>query len=278
MSAAETSPSRWTLFRSDMAVLRSLVFKRNDGRDHQGRLESFYSGQAEHYDGFRERMLHGRRELMQSIVWPKDGIWLDLGCGTARNLEYAGPGARDLSQIHFVDLSPSLLSQAQRRLAATREAWQANDSGANASIGKDGSVAANSGTPTLETHLHDVTALPWADASVDLVSFSYSLTMIPDWFAAIREARRVLRPGGKIAVVDFFVSRKHPDAGDVRHRGITRAFWSHWFACDNVFLSPDHLPMLRREFEGERVEQARGKIPYLPLVRAPFYQFVGTKA
>ena len=48
------------------------------------------------------------------------------------------------------------------------------------------------------------------EAPVDVVTFSYSLTMIPDWFAAIENALRMLRPGGQIGVVDFYVSRKYP--------------------------------------------------------------------
>ena len=35
--------------------------------------------------------------------------------------------------------------------------------------------------------------------------------MIPDWFAAVDHAWRLLRPGGTIGVVDFYVGRKHPE-------------------------------------------------------------------
>ena len=52
---------------------------------------------------------------------------------------------------------------------------------------------------------------------MDVVTFSYSLTMIPDWFLAVDHAWRLLRPGGTIGVVDFYVSRKHPDPGWRRH-------------------------------------------------------------
>lgn len=40
--------------------------------------------------------------------------------------------------------------------------------------------------------------------SVDLVTFSYSLSMIPDKEAALRQAARLLKAGGTLAIADFF--------------------------------------------------------------------------
>ena len=40
----------------------------------------------------------------------------------------------------------------------------------------------------------------------------------------------------------------------------------------------DHLPFLERLFKKEVLEERRGKLPYLPFVRAPYYLFVGRKA
>ncbi len=53
--------------------------------------------------------------------------------------------------------------------------------------------------------------------------------------------------------------------------------WPLWFGSDNVFLNPDHLPYLLSRFETVSLSQRRGKLPYLPLVRAPHYLFVGRK-
>ena len=39
-----------------------------------------------------------------------------------------------------------------------------------------------------------------AEELADVVTFSYSLTMIPDWFAAIENAWSILKPGGVIGV------------------------------------------------------------------------------
>jgi len=110
-----------------------------------------------------------------------------------------------------------------------------------------------------------------------VVTFSYSLTMIPDWFAAIDSARAMLSPGGLIGVVDFYVSRKYPADRLRRHRWFTRSFWPVWFAFDNVFPSPDHVPYLHRSFQAVHFAENRGKLPCIPLLRMPYYTFVGRK-
>ncbi len=101
--------------------------------------------------------------------------------------------------------------------------------------------------------------------------------MIPDWFAAIENAKRILRPGGLIGVVDFYVSRKFPHEGLRRHRWFTRTLWPTSFAIDNVFPSSDHLPFLNHHFERVFLSENRSKLPYVPLLRTPYYIFVGRK-
>src|ERR1700741_3215102 len=84
------------------------------------------------------------------------------------------------------------------------------------------------------------------DEPVDCVYFSYALTMIPDWRAAIANALSMLKPGGTLGVVDFHVSASRPQSGCVRHGAITRRFWPAWFRHDGVRISAAHLPELRQ--------------------------------
>jgi len=237
---------------SDLKVLYHLAVKPVRGGDHAARMENFYGGQAEAYDDFRRRLLPGRKELFDAIQVPEGGVWVDMGGGTGANLEHLGSRIRLLEKVYVVDLAPSLLAVARRRFQ--HRGW---------------SVA--------EAVQADATRFCPAQTPVDVVTFSYSLTMIPDWFAAIDHAREILKPGGLIGVVDFYVSRKHPAAGFRRHGWLTRSFWPIWFAADNVFPTADHVPYLHRRFQPVSFVEQRGKVPYFPLLRMPYYLFVGRK-
>ena len=56
-------------------------------------------------------------------------------------------------------------------------------------------------------------ALPFADKSVDTVVFTFVLCTIPNWRATLDEARRVLRPDGKILFIEHGLT---PDEGIAR--------------------------------------------------------------
>lgn len=235
---------------SQLKTLYHLTLSPIRGETHQQRLDSFYGAQAEHYDATRRKMLHGREELFASL--PVGGEWLDLGSGTGRNADLFGPRLAEFSGVRLVDLSESLLAIADRRVA--EQGW----------------------TNARTVHA-DVTQLDIPDDSIDLVTFTYSLTMIPDWFAAIAEARRVLKPGGAIGVVDFYIARKYPAEERSKHSFFTRSFWPVWFASDNVHPSADHLPYLSSQFQVVSVDERFGKLPWLPVIRTPYYRFVGKK-
>jgi S-adenosylmethionine-diacylgycerolhomoserine-N-methlytransferase len=236
---------------TDLRILYHLALRPVRGKSHAERMENFYSGQADAYDDFRRRLLHGREELFRQIELPQDGVWVDLGGGTGGNLEFIADRIGQLKQAYVVDLASSLLEVARTRFS--KHGWQ--------------HVAA------VEA---DATTWQPPAGQADVVTFSYSLTMIPDWFAAIENALRMLKPGGVIGVVDFYVSRKHASEG-VKHGWFTRNFWPVWFGNDNVFPSSDHLPFLRSHFETVWCQESRSKVPYIPLIRTPYYQFIGRK-
>lgn len=234
----------------DAKIIYHMLFKPVRGDDHAERMESFYTGQAAAYDDFRKRLLHGREELWRRLPLPDGGVWVDFGGGTGANLENFGQEIARLHKVFVVDLSPSLLKVAQER--AARNHWR-----------------------NVEPVVADATTFSPPGALADVVTFSYSLTMIPNWFAAVENAKRILKPGGHIGVVDFYVSRKFPDDGLRRHRWLTRSLWPSWFATDNVFPSADHLPFLRHHFEQVYLSEQRSKIPYVPFLRTPYFIFIG---
>lgn len=233
--------------RADVGVLLRLV----RGQPRRGslaeRLEAFYAPQAEHYDAFRERLLHGRAELMRLLAPAPGERVVELGAGTGRNLELLGERVATLGQVDLVDLCPALLEQARRRARPL---------------------------PNVRVVEGDaVTYRP--EELVDCVYFSYSLTMIPDWRAALANAVSMLRPGGTLGLVDFYVSEPDPAPGLARHVAFTRWFWPRWFSHDGVHPNPDHLGTLRRLLPDHRLMEGRAPVPYLPGLRVPYYLFVG---
>ena len=211
------------------------------------RLQAFYGPQAEHYDTFRERLLHGRAELMERLAPPAGADLIELGAGTGRNLGFLGERLTALRSVTLVDLCPALLEQARRR---TRGLSNVRVVEADAVVYRP-------------------------DRLADIVYFSYALTMIPDWEGALRNAAAMLKPGGALGVVDFYCSDPEPPPGLVRHGALTRWFWPRWFAHDGVHPDPAHLRTLRRRLPDHELTEHRAPVPYLPGLRVPYYVFVG---
>lgn len=244
-------------FFSDLKILYQMAIRPIRGKEHAERLESFYGSQAESYDDFRKRLLKGREKLWSKIPFPSGGVWIDMGGGTGVNLEnfaLSGEKIGALRKVYVVDLAESLLRIAQKR--ADQRNWS-----------------------NVETVRADATTWIPTEKKADTVTFSYSLTMIPDWFAAIDHAYDLLKPGGIIGVVDFYLSRKFPAEGRKRHGYLARSLWPAWFSCDNVFPSRDHLPYLTYKFEPVFLEENAARVPYHPCfwAKMPYYLFVGKK-
>ena len=236
-------------FASDARILLQLVRGLSRGRAHADALDGFYGPQAERYDAFRERLLQGRERLTSLLPCPPRGRLVELGGGTGRNLEYFGQRLATLERVELVDLCEPLLG-----IAATRAARLAN------------------------VHVVRADACTYRPAApVDCVFLSYALTMIPDWRAAVDNAVQMLKPGGTLGVVDFYVSGTRPAPGFVRHGWATRTLWPAWFAHDGVRLSAEHLPYLCDRLHVTALEERRAALPYVPWVTVPYYVLVGRR-
>lgn len=221
----------------DARVLLHLLKGRPRGADHAASLEAFYAPQAADYDAFRARLLHGREEMIARLGIGAGMRVVELGCGTGSSLQIIGPQVVTLARFDMVDLCESLLAVARER-----------------TTGQDNIV------------VHRADATRWQPAQpVDRVFISYALTMIPDWCQVIANAQAMLKPGGRIGVVDF-----HQPPG-----GMLNGFWRRWFAHDGVHLDARHLMTLRERFPDAWFAERRAALPYLPLIKAPYYLFVG---
>lgn len=237
---------------SELRTVWQLIAPRTYQDDHTSRMETFYAGQESGYDRFRERLLLGRDDLMKTLPIPPSGTLIDMGGGTGRNIEWLEERLPELQAVTIVDLCEPLLRIARRRI--TKLNWW-----------------------NVSAVLGDAATFPVPRGSVDAISFSYSLTMIPNWIDAVEHAYELLRPGGSIGVVDFYVSHKWPNIRSRRHSRFTRWFWPAWFSHSNVFPNPAHLALLQKRFKTVRLDERFARVPYLCGLKAPYYLFIGTK-
>lgn len=248
---------------SDFKVIKAMWFAKITGTDLQERLDSFYKDQADLYDSYRFRMLHGRPKMLRAVaqhVRPasastndKNGItWVDLACGTGANTENFTANLTDgrIQKVYLVDLCRPLCEVARR------------ERGEKYGHDKVHVVHGDVTDPNLK-------GLPEA-GTVDLVTISYSMVMIPDWKACLANAKRLLKKGGVIGIADFTVAPDEPQW--------SKSFWTSTFEKDHVFLSPEHLPYLKEEFTEVDSAYGNGTLPYTPFFLKPsYYYFVGKK-
>jgi S-adenosylmethionine-diacylgycerolhomoserine-N-methlytransferase len=213
---------------------------------HAERLQRLYRDQAGAYDRFREGFLHGRRELVERLPVGAGARVVELGAGTGANAEHFGDRLETFASVHLVDLCPALLEVARGR--CRRPGWAC----VRAAEGDACAWRPPDGRP------------------VDAVFFSYSLTMIPEWFRAVDNAVAMLKPGGWLGSVDFYLLR-------TRHGALGRTFWRAWFGHNAVHPSTDHLAYLSHRTQEDFVSERSGRMPYVPFLRAPYYLFIGRK-
>jgi len=234
---------------ADVPVLWELLKPRVLRSSHRDALEDFYGDQAGSYDDFRERLLPGRKELLDAVI-PEgfSGLWIDIGGGTGRTVEYVarrlGPSAR----VIILDLCRSLLDCARARI--DQHAWS-----------------------NVEPLHADVTTCSEFTAAADVVTFSFSLSMIPDWSLALDAAKRMLRPGGVVGVVDFTCKEDRRSLSGI----VYDVFWKNWFRYDGVRLNARHRFELQERFHTESLAILEARIPYMLGLKAPYYRFIGYK-
>ena len=188
----------WAFFaaasRSASADWARDLVRRLDGRDpvlsaDRARLEAarvarkaaaerYFASQADRWD--RLRSLHVAEERVEAQLLELVGpgpfrCLLDLGTGTGRMLELLAPRA---DRAVGIDQSPAMLNMARSRFERR-------------------------GPRGVQLRQGDIYALPIERDAADLVILHQVLHYLDDPARALREAARVLRPGGRLVVVDF---------------------------------------------------------------------------
>jgi demethylmenaquinone methyltransferase / 2-methoxy-6-polyprenyl-1,4-benzoquinol methylase len=141
------------------------------------------------YDAMNRVMTAGldrrwRKLAVAEVVWPGDRV-LDACCGTG---DLAVEAERRGARVVGLDFSERMLERARRKSGA------------------------------IEWVQGDALALPFGDGEFDAATVGFGVRNLADLDGGLRELARVLRPGGKLAVLEI-----------TRPRGILRPFFRFWF-------------------------------------------------
>ncbi|MBG1232615.1 class I SAM-dependent methyltransferase [Aestuariivirga litoralis] len=150
-----------------------------DSLAHAESMDRIYGVQRHFYDATRAYYLLGRDRMLDQLDLAPGETALEIGCGTGRNLIGA---ARRYPQAKFFgfDISSEMLRSAERSTAG-----------------------ANNITLALGDATQFNATTMFGQAQFDRLYFSYTLSMIPDWQAALTQAFAAVKPGGALHVVDF---------------------------------------------------------------------------
>jgi demethylmenaquinone methyltransferase / 2-methoxy-6-polyprenyl-1,4-benzoquinol methylase len=152
-------------------------------------VRSMFDRIAPVYDAMNRLMTAGldqrwRRETVAAVVRPGDRV-LDLCCGTG-DLTIAAEAAG--GKVTGLDFSRPMLERARRK------------------------------APEIEWIEGDALALPFADDSYDAATVGFGVRNLADLERGLQELRRILRPGGRVAILEI-----------TRPRGVLAPFYRFWF-------------------------------------------------
>ncbi len=187
------------------------------------RVRDIFEREADKYDrqiSFFEKVLFaGGRDWVCSQA---EGDVLEIAAGTGRNLSFYPPSVR----LTMTEFAPAMLEIARQR---------------QAQLGRE-----------VELREGDAQQLEFVDQSFDTVVCTLGLCTIPDDRAAVREVKRVLRPGGRFLLLEHVRSpRRIIGAGQ------------HLLDPLSVRFEGDHIarePLLHLDAEGfvvERLERSK---------------------
>jgi SAM-dependent methyltransferase len=174
--------SLWELVRSamdgtpaalqDEARINAVVAQRRVGPSSGS--QAFFATASAEWDALRTEMFGARADLVAAFALLDDTLVVgDLGCGTGSLSAALAP---HVSHVHAIDASPAMLDAASARLASF------------------GNVSVAEGA---------LEALPLYDGVLDVAVVMLVLHHVADPVRALREAHRVLRPGGRLVITDM---------------------------------------------------------------------------
>jgi ubiquinone/menaquinone biosynthesis C-methylase UbiE/DNA-binding transcriptional ArsR family regulator len=189
-----------SLLSGDLARLEEVKRQREE------QAAAYFSANAASWSDLRSLHVdeNNVEHAMRQLLGPeKIGTLVDLGTGTGRVLELFAPQAKNL---HGIDASRDMLAIARSALE-------------------------RKGLSRAELRQADIYALPLPDASADMVTIHQVLHFLDEPQKALLEAKRILKPDGKLLVVDFAPHDLEELRENHAHRrlGISAEQMTAWF-------------------------------------------------
>jgi ArsR family transcriptional regulator len=181
---ARAETDGWAAVEQDEVRLEARLKARRDG------AQVFFAGAAGEWEALRAE-LYGRafeREALAALL-PPGWTVADLGCGAGALTAALAP---HVGRVVGVDQSAAMLRAARRRL---------------------------DGVTNVELHRGELEALPLPSSACDAALAVLVLAWVPEVAPVLAEAARILRPGGRLAVVDL---ARHADDAFARRLGQVR--------------------------------------------------------
>lgn len=200
---------------------------------HQERLDSFYKYQADYYDTYRKNMLHGRDNLILSIPFKYNDKWLDVGGGTGYSINLIEKYISNFEHIDIIEYSKSMFNVLNTNVK------QYN----------------NVNTHCIDFHKFD------NNIKYDVITFSYSILMIPNIKDSIHKAISLLKPGGILAITDFYADNS-----------LYGKFWKTVFKYDGVYLDENIDNYISQYDISKKINKVEeGGFPYVPFLKCKYF-------
>lgn len=190
------------------------------------------------------------------------GANLGLGCGNPLTIAALGAGQTVLDLGSGAGFDAFLAAQAVGPTGLVIGVDMAAEM-----IDKARQNAAKGGYSNVEFRLGEIENLPVADRSVDAIISNCVVNLSPDKEKVFREAFRVLKPGGRLAIADILASTPMPDsvrrdlelyagcvAGASLIDDVKKLVREAGFVDIRVELKPQSLDFIREWFPGRAIE------------------------
>jgi ubiquinone/menaquinone biosynthesis C-methylase UbiE len=181
----------------------------------KAKVRQFFDNAADSWDGLRAQLIGDRSDLLALLdLFDPEWVVGDLGCGTGHISAALAPS---VGRVIAIDESGPMLAAARARLANT------------------------SNVELREGHIE---SLPLEDASLDVAILFLVAHFMTDPPRAMQEIRRVLKPGGRLLIVDLMPHDREEYVAQLGHvwQGFTEGQIGEWFSTAG-FSNARYRPM-----------------------------------